>query len=105
MRRMEKVTGRSDDMLIIRGVNVFPSQVEELILKQPGLSPHYVLELSKDGPLDHLTVLVEGEDRARAGLQQSIKAYIGISVDVKLGTIERSIGKAKRVIDKRPKGA
>jgi phenylacetate-CoA ligase len=103
MRRMEKVTGRSDDMLIIRGVNVFPSQVEELILKQPGLSPHYVLELSKDGPLDHLTVLVEGEDGARAGLQQSIKAYIGISVDVKLGTIERSIGKAKRVIDKRPK--
>jgi phenylacetate-CoA ligase len=103
MRRMEKVTGRSDDMLIIRGVNVFPSQVEELILKQPGLSPHYVLELSKDGPLDHLTVVVEGEDRARSGLQQSIKAYIGISVDVKLGSIERSIGKAKRVIDKRPK--
>ncbi|HYN12377.1 MAG TPA: phenylacetate--CoA ligase PaaK [Burkholderiales bacterium] len=103
MRRMEKITGRSDDMLIIRGVNVFPSQIEELILKQPGLSPHYVLELSKDGPLDHLTVVVEGEDRARTGLQQSIKAYIGISVDVKLGSIERSIGKAKRVIDKRPK--
>jgi phenylacetate-CoA ligase len=103
MRRMEKVTGRSDDMLIIRGVNVFPSQVEELILKQPGLSPHYVLELSKDGPLDHLTVVVEGEDRARTGLQQSIKAYIGISVDVRLGSIERSIGKAKRVIDKRAK--
>ena len=61
MRRMEKITGRSDDMLIIRGVNVFPSQIEELILKQPGLSPHYVLELTKDGPLDHLTVLVEGE--------------------------------------------
>ena len=63
MRRMEKITGRSDDMLIIRGVNVFPSQIEELILKQPGLSPHYVLELSKDGPLDHLTVVVEGERR------------------------------------------
>jgi phenylacetate-CoA ligase len=104
MRRMEKITGRSDDMLIIRGVNVFPSQIEELILKQPGLSPHYVLELSKQGPLDHLTVLVEGE--GADGLQHAIKSYIGISADVKnvpLNTIERSIGKAKRVIDKRPK--
>ena len=104
MRRMEKITGRSDDMLIIRGVNVFPSQIEELILKQPGLSPHYVLELSRDGPLDHLTVLVEGDDASRAGLRVSIKSYIGITADVKLGSIERSIGKAKRVIDKRPKG-
>jgi phenylacetate-CoA ligase len=104
MRRMEKITGRSDDMLIIRGVNVFPSQIEELILKQPGLSPHYVLEVSKDGPLDHLTVLVEGDDASRAGLRVSIKSYIGITADVKLGSIERSIGKAKRVIDKRPKG-
>ncbi len=103
MRRMEKVTGRSDDMLIIRGVNLFPSQIEELILKQPGLSPHYALEISKDGPLDHLTVLVEGNDAGAAGLQHSIKAYIGITVDVKAGSIERSIGKAKRVIDKRPK--
>ena len=103
MRRMEKVTGRSDDMLIIRGVNLFPSQIEELILRQPGLSPHYALEISRDGPLDHLTVLVEGNDAARAGLQHSIKAYIGISVDVRAGTIERSIGKAKRIIDKRPK--
>src|SRR2546422_554981 len=103
MRRMEKVTGRSDDMLIIRGVNLFPSQIEELILRQPGLSPHYLLEISKDGPLDHLTVLVEGNDAARAGLQHSIKAYIGITVDVRVGTIERSIGKAKRIIDKRPK--
>jgi phenylacetate-CoA ligase len=103
MRRMEKVTGRSDDMLIIRGVNVFPSQIEELILKQPGLSPHYVLEVSKDGPLDHLTVLVEGDDDSRAGLRHHIKSSIGISADVKLGSIERSIGKAKRVIDKRPK--
>jgi phenylacetate-CoA ligase len=104
MRRMEKITGRSDDMLIIRGVNVFPSQIEELILKQPGLSPHYVLELSKQGPLDHLTVLVEG--KGGESLQHAIKSYIGISVDVKnvpINTIERSIGKAKRVIDKRPK--
>jgi phenylacetate-CoA ligase len=103
MRRMERISGRSDDMLIIRGVNVFPSQIEELILKQPGLSPHYVLEISKDGPLDHLTVVVEGEAGAGAGLQHSIKAYIGISADVRIGPIERSIGKAKRVIDKRQK--
>jgi phenylacetate-CoA ligase len=103
MRRMERISGRSDDMLIIRGVNVFPSQIEELILKQPGLSPHYVLEVSKDGPLDHLTVVVEGDADATAGLRHSIKSYIGISADVKIGTIERSVGKAKRVVDKRPK--
>jgi phenylacetate-CoA ligase len=103
MRRMERISGRSDDMLIIRGVNVFPSQIEELILREPGLSPHYVLEVSKDGPLDHLTVVVEGEASALGGLKHAIKSYIGISADVRIGTIERSIGKAKRVIDKRPK--
>ncbi len=113
MRRIEKITGRSDDMLIIRGVNLFPSQIEELILKQPGLSPHYVLELSKDGPLDHLSVLVElasgRENNSSAEkLQHNIKSLIGVSTEVKLvpiSTIERSIGKAKRVVDKRPKGA
>jgi phenylacetate-CoA ligase len=105
MRRMERISGRSDDMLIIRGVNVFPSQIEELILKQPGLSPHYVLEVTKDGPLDHLTVVVEGDPQATGALQHHIKSYIGISADVKIGAVERSIGKAKRVIDKRPKGA
>jgi phenylacetate-CoA ligase len=103
MRRMEKITGRSDDMLIIRGVNVFPSQIEELILQQAGLSPHYVLEVSKDGPLDHLAVVVEGASDAGRALAHAIKAYVGISVDVRIGTVERSIGKAKRVIDKRPK--
>jgi len=102
MRRIEKITGRSDDMLIIRGVNVFPSQIEELVLKQPGLAPHYVLEITKQGPLDHLTVVVEGESAACAGLQHDIKALIGISADVKIGAVERSIGKAKRVIDRRP---
>jgi phenylacetate-CoA ligase len=110
MRRMEKITGRSDDMLIIRGVNVFPSQIEELILKQPELSPHYVLELTKDGPLDCLCVLVEirpeGRDNDSARkLQHNIKSYVGVSTDVRIappGSIERSIGKAKRVIDKRP---
>jgi phenylacetate-CoA ligase len=101
MRRVEKITGRSDDMLIIRGVNVFPSQIEELILKQPGLAPHYVLELTKDGPLDHMTVIVEGDAGACAGLQHAIKSYVGISADVKIGAVERSIGKAKRVVDRR----
>src|SRR5438270_13082022 len=86
MRRMEKITGRSDDMLIIRGVNVFPSQIEELILKHPGLAPHYVLELSKDGPLDHLTVVVEGSSDAASALAHAIKAYVGITVDVRIGT-------------------
>ncbi|HYY62741.1 MAG TPA: phenylacetate--CoA ligase PaaK [Burkholderiales bacterium] len=103
MRRMEKITGRSDDMLIIRGVNVFPSQIEELILQHPGLSPHYVLEVSKDGPLDHLAVIVEGTRDAAGALAHAIKAYVGITVDVRIGAVERSIGKAKRVIDKRPK--
>jgi phenylacetate-CoA ligase len=103
MRRIERISGRSDDMLIIRGVNVFPSQIEELVLREPGLTPHYVLEVSKQGPLDHLTVIVEGDQNACAALQHGIKSYIGITAEVKVGTVERSIGKAKRVIDKRPK--
>ena len=103
MRRMEKITGRSDDMLIIRGVNVFPSQIEELILKTAGLAPHYVLELTKEGPLDHLAVIVEGDAAAAPRLAHSIKSSIGISAEVRIGAVERSIGKAKRVIDKRPK--
>jgi phenylacetate-CoA ligase len=111
MRRMEKVTGRSDDMLIIRGVNVFPSQIEELILKQPELSAHYVLELTKDGPLDCLSVLVEikpdgRDDGSAMKLQHNIKSYVGVTTEVRIAppnSIERSIGKAKRVIDKRAK--
>jgi phenylacetate-CoA ligase len=90
---------------------VFPSQIEELILKQPELSPHYVLELSKDGPLDHLSVLVELSpgfpiSDSASKLEHNIKSYVGVTAEVKLvplSTIERSIGKAKRVIDKRPK--
>ena len=112
MRRMEKITGRSDDMLIIRGVNVFPTQIEELILRQKELAPHYVMEVSKEGPMDHLTVLVElapgaADAGSAAKLRHHIKSTIGVSADVSLvpiSTIERSIGKAKRVIDKRPKG-
>ena len=107
MRRIEKITGRSDDMLIVRGVNLFPSQIEELILQQPGLSPYYVLELSKEGPLDRLAVLVESQNpEAVKALQHRIKSTIGVSAEVRAvatGAIERSIGKAKRVIDKRPK--
>jgi phenylacetate-CoA ligase len=116
-RRMGKITGRSDDMLIIRGVNVFPSQIEELILKQPGLSPHYVLEVSRTGHLDELEVAVELKPELSAAskaarqemahaLQHHIKSYIGVSTEIRVvdvGSIERSIGKAKRVIDKRPK--
>ncbi|MEY2735518.1 MAG: Phenylacetate-coenzyme ligase, partial [Pseudomonadota bacterium] len=116
MRRMEKITGRSDDMMIVRGVNVFPSQIEELILKRAELSPHYVCILSKDGPMDALTVAVEtrpgiAPDSATArqaaqALQHDIKTFIGSSAKIELreeGGVERSIGKAKRVIDQRPK--
>jgi len=114
MRRMEKITGRSDDMLIIRGVNVFPTQVEELILKQEALAPHYQLEITRPKVLDELTVLVErapgagGVDGEAAGARLShlIKSLIGVSAEVRVvqsGGIERSLGKAKRIIDKRPK--
>jgi len=100
-------------MLIIRGVNVFPTQIEELILKQKELAPHYVMEVSKDGPLDHLTVLVElapgaADADSAARLRHHIKSYVGVSADVKvvpISSIERSIGKAKRVVDRRPKSA
>ena len=116
MRRMQKVTGRSDDMMIIRGVNVFPSQIEELILQRPVLAPHYVCEIEKDGPLDRLTVRVElkvGEPTdgsaaagARAALEHAIKSRIGVSCRVKVepaNAIERSVGKARRVLDRRPR--
>src|SRR6476659_9041810 len=112
MRRMEKITGRSDDMLIIRGVNVFPTQVEELILRHAALAPHYQLEVTRPKNLDELTVLVErsasadardGED-AGAKLAHLIKNLIGVTAEVRVvqvGGIERSMGKAKRVVDKR----
>ena len=112
MRRMAKIVGRSDDMLIVRGVNVFPTQIEELILQTPSLAPHYVLELTREGPLDALAVHVEAADaaafvagaKAATVLVEHVKSMIGISVRVEVrepGSIERSIGKAKRVIDKR----
>ncbi|GAB3771433.1 phenylacetate--CoA ligase [Ramlibacter monticola] len=114
MRRMEKITGRSDDMMIVRGVNVFPTQIEELILKQPVLAPHYQCILTREGPLDHLTVAVEAgaglppeHDDVRSAadrLAHEIKVYIGTTarIDVRpSGGIERSMGKAKRVVDQR----
>jgi phenylacetate-CoA ligase len=117
MRRIEKITGRSDDMLIVRGVNVFPTQIEELILKQPELTPHYLLEVTRPEHLDELTVHVEiGDDLAHGSqesrhaaarrLEQSIKGYVGVTSTVRLtlpGGIERSAGKAKRILDKRPR--
>jgi phenylacetate-CoA ligase len=114
MRRMEKITGRSDDMLIIRGVNVFPTQVEELILQQQALAPHYQLEITRPKVLDELTVLVERApgaggadgDAAGARLAHLIKSLIGVSAEVRVvqsGGVERSLGKAKRIVDKRPK--
>ena len=115
MRRMARITGRCDDMLIIRGVNMFPSQIEELVLKLPGLASHYQLELTREAHLDQLAVKVEcletiaGDGSLRSRLQHdlqgSIKATIGISTQVVVcdpGSIERSAGKARRVIDRRP---
>lgn len=105
MRRMEKVTGRSDDMMILRGVNVFPTQIEEAILATPGLAPHFQIELSKSGPLDQMTVHVEGPDPAASTkLAQRIKDTVGISVGVVLkasGEVPRSQGKAVRILDNR----
>ncbi|MBS3997501.1 MAG: phenylacetate--CoA ligase [Hydrogenophaga sp.] len=116
MRRMEKITGRSDDMMIVRGVNVFPTQIEELILKRPELTAHYQCVLSREGPMDNLTVIIETrpglapdsiEARAAAKmLQHEVKVFVGSSVAVELrceGGVERSQGKAKRVVDLRPR--
>jgi phenylacetate-CoA ligase len=117
MRRIGKITGRSDDMLIIRGVNVFPTQIEEQILKTPKLSPHYLIEVARDGHLDTVTVNVEmkpefatatsaEKEYAAHELAHHVKSYIGISTQIRVvevGGIERSVGKAKRVIDRRPK--
>jgi len=111
MRRMARISGRTDDMLIIRGVNVFPTQIEELILQQPALAPHYHLEIFREGHLDSLTVNVElqagAEDphgRVAGELVQSIKSYIGVTTTVIVhpaSSLERSAGKAKRVSDRR----
>ena len=112
-RRMQKVTGRTDDMMIVRGVNVFPTQVEEQILKVEGLTPHYLCVLTRPGSLDELTVQVEahesvgGDDRAAlAGrLERHVKDQVGVTVAVEVlapHSLERSLGKAKRISDRRP---
>jgi len=112
MRRVEKITGRCDDMMIIRGVNVFPTQIEELILRDPMLAPHYQVEVTRPHALDEMTVLVErassaaGADADAAGerLAVRIKDLVGVTCSVRVmpsGGIERSLGKAKRVVDKR----
>jgi phenylacetate-CoA ligase len=115
MRRMGKIVGRSDDMLIIRGVNVFPTQIEELVLQMPELSGQYQLVVTRAGKLDEMQVLVEllpthagaERDAVAATLQQRIKTLIGVSTTVSVGapaSIERTlVGKARRVIDKRPR--
>ncbi|ADU46781.1 phenylacetate--CoA ligase PaaK [Intrasporangium calvum] len=115
MRRMEKVTGRSDDMMIIRGVNVFPTQIEEFVLAEPRLSPYFQCVLRQPGRMVELTVLVEpveslgdaDADAIARHLQHEIKTNIGTSCRVEVrapGSIERSIGKARRIVDERPKG-
>jgi phenylacetate-CoA ligase len=112
MRRIEKITGRSDDMMIVRGVNVFPTQIEELILKDERLAPHFLIELSRRDRLDEMTVKVEArqgaDDATRAAcsreLAHQVKGLIGVTATVETlpsGAIERSIGKAKRIVDLR----
>ncbi len=119
MRRIGKITGRSDDMLIIRGVNVFPSQIEELILKTPALAPQYQLVVTRDGHLDKLEVRVEArpgcpaplcaDDRAtlERELKDQIKTYVGVTTRVQVvdadGIERTTVGKARRVLDMRPK--
>ncbi len=114
MRRMDKITGRSDDMLIIRGVNVFPSQIEERVLAVPGLAPHYQIHVCRSGNLDKLSVHVERVIEATPAeaasfgerLAREIKDYIGIGVEVIVGdpgAVPRSEGKAVRVVDERLK--
>ena len=115
MRRIEKITGRTDDMMIIRGVNVFPTQIEELILRDPVLAPHYQVEVTRPGNLDEMTILVErspaagSADGIAAGarLAHLVKSLIGVTAEVRVlqsGGIERSVGKARRVVDKRRLG-
>jgi phenylacetate-CoA ligase len=112
-RRMEKVTGRSDDMMIVRGVNVFPSQIEEQILRTPGLTPHYLCVLERPGRLDTLTVRVEaatdswaeGVEGRGIELAERVKHAVGVRIEVDVvapGAVERSQGKARRIDDRRP---
>jgi phenylacetate-CoA ligase len=111
-RRMEKVTGRCDDMIILRGVNLFPAQVEEIVLRTPGVAPHFQLKLTRQGRMDHLTVRAEArpgatpEQRAAAveTIVRGVKDGVGVSVAVEIvapETLERSVGKIRRIVDER----
>ncbi len=113
-RRMEKITGRSDDMIILRGVNVFPSQIEEIVLATPGVAPHFQVELTRRGRMDHMTVRVEARstsgsterDDAAQAISRAVKDGVGVSVDVRVvdpQTLERSLGKIRRIKDLREK--
>ena len=113
MRRMEKITGRTDDMIILRGVNLFPTQIEELVLGVPELAPHFQCVLDRAGNLDSMTVRIErAEDAsadvasaAAARVQELVKRTIGVSVGVDVVEpfgIERSVGKMRRIVDQRP---
>jgi phenylacetate-CoA ligase len=114
MRRMEKITGRTDDMIILRGVNLFPTQIEEIVLRTPGLSPHFALELTTRGRMDHLICRIEARpdcaaDRrptAAAEVAKAVKDTVGTSVEVLVvdpETLARSVGKLKRLTDNREK--
>jgi len=110
MRRMERISGRTDDMVILRGVNLFPTQIEEIVLTCNGLSPHFQLELTRPERMDELTVRVEAEpgaqnrDDAARALADEIKQRIGVSATIRVtdpGTLERSAGKLQRIHDLR----
>jgi phenylacetate-CoA ligase len=111
-RRMQKVTGRCDDMIILRGVNVFPTQIEEIVLRTPAVAPHFQLELTRRGRMDHMNVRVEcrpdatpeQREAAAAAITAGVKDGVGVSVGVEIvppETLERSLGKLRRVVDSR----
>ncbi|MEV6186925.1 phenylacetate--CoA ligase [Streptomyces albidoflavus] len=112
MRRMEKISGRSDDMIILRGVNLFPSQIEEILLRTEGVAPHFQLHLTKRGRMDHLTVRAEARptadaalrERAAAAIGKAVKDGVGVTAAVEIvdpETLERSVGKIRRIVDER----
>ncbi|MFF4710456.1 phenylacetate--CoA ligase PaaK [Streptomyces eurythermus] len=114
-RRMEKISGRSDDMVILRGVNLFPTQIEEIVLRTPGVAPHFQLRLTREGRLDALTVRAEARpdappevrDAAARSIVAAVKDGIGVSVRAEIvepESLERSVGKIRRIVDLRPRG-